>query len=115
MAVKLITINLISKTTGEVKEVSFPMDAGFLKTVSALPEEQRFLFFANGYYEFKHEEKQKRRILSLETMLDDCTESEDGLIDDNLNPEEQCLKNERNALHYEAISMLNDRQKKVIA
>lgn len=114
MAVKLTKINLISKTTGEVKEVSFPMDAGLLKAVSALPEEQRNLFLAREYYEFKREQKKQRRILSLETMLADCAEFEDGLIDDSLNPQEQCLKNERDALLYDAIESLNGRQRKVI-
>lgn len=114
MAVKLTKINLISKTTGEVKEVSFPMDAGLLEAVSALPEEQRNLFLAREYYEFKREQKRQRRILSLETMLADCTEFEDGLIDDSLNPQEQCLNNERDALLYDAIESLNGRQRKVI-
>jgi len=114
MAVKLTKINLISKTTGEVKEVSFPMDAGLLKAVSALPEEQRNLFLVREYYEFKREQKKQRRILSLESMLEDCTEFEDGLVDDSLNPEEQCLRNERDVLLYDAISKLNERQRKVI-
>ena len=114
MAVKLTKINLISKTTGEVKEVSFPMDSGLLKAVSALPEEQRNLFLVREYYEFKREQKRQRRILSLEIMLADCTEFEDGLIDDSLNPQEQCLENERDALLYDAIESLNGRQRKVI-
>lgn len=114
MAVKLTKINLISKTTGEVKEVSFPMDAGLLKAVYALQEEQRNLFLVREYYEFKREQKRQRRILSLETMLADCTEFEDGLIDDSLNPQEQCLKNKRDALLYDAIESLNGRQRKVI-
>ena len=114
MAVKLITINLISKTTGEVKEVSFPMDSGLLKAASALPEEQRSLFLANEYYEFKRDEKRKRRILSLETMLEDCTEFEDGLVDDNPNPEELYRRNETYEFLYQAINTLTERQKMVI-
>lgn len=48
-------------------------------------------------------------------MLEDCTEFKDGLVDDSLNPEEQCLRNERDVLLYDAISKLNERQRKVIA
>ncbi len=47
-------------------------------------------------------------------MLEDCTEFEDGLINDSLNPEEQCLRDERDVLLYDAISKLNERQRKVI-
>lgn len=53
-------------------------------------------------------------MLSLESMLEDCTEFEGGLVDDSLNPEEQCLRNERDVLLYDAISKLNERQRKVI-
>ena len=81
MAVKLITINLISKTTGEVKDVSFPVDTELLRVVSVLPEKQRSEFLVHEYYEFKHEQKRKRRLLSLEGMLENCTE-----FDDSLNP-----------------------------
>lgn len=115
MAVKIITMEIVSKKSGKTIEVSFPMDEGLFKASFSLPKKKRIKFLTQAYYDYKHEEKRRRRILSLESMLEDCTESEDGLIDDNLNPEEQCLKNERDALLYEAISTLNDRQKKVIA
>lgn len=53
-------------------------------------------------------------MLSLESMPEDCTEFENRLVDDGLNPEEQCLRNERDILLYDAISKLNERQRKVI-
>lgn len=109
MAVKFTKTNLISKTTGEGKEVSFPMDAGLLKAVSALPKEEQSKFLVREYYEYRQEQKRKRKALSLETMLEDCTEFDDGLIDDSLSPEEQCLRNERNAMLYDAIERLNER------
>ena len=85
------------------------MDAGLLKAVSAFPEEQRDLFLVREYYEFKREQKKQRRILSLESVLEDCKEFEDGLVDDSLNPEEQCLRNERDVLLYDAVSKLNEK------
>lgn len=115
MAVKIITIEIVSNSTGEPKKVSFPMDEGLYKASLSLPKKRRIKFLTEAYREFKREEKGRRRIFSLETMLEDCTEFEDGLVDDSLNPEEQCLKNERDALLYEAISSLNKKQRKVIA
>lgn len=112
MAVKFTKTNLISKTTGEVKEVSFPMDAGLLKAVSALPEEEQSKFLACEYYEYRHEQKRMRKVLSLETMLEDCRDFDDGLIDDILSPEEQCIRNERDAMLYDAIEKINERRRK---
>lgn len=66
------------------------MDEGLFKTSLSLPKKKRILFLTETYREFKHEEKRKRRLLFLESMLEDCTEFEDGLVDDSLNPEEQC-------------------------
>lgn len=114
MAVKIITMGIVSKKSGKAIEVSFLMGEGLLKASFSLPKKKRILFLTEAYREFKREEKRKRRLLSLESMLEDCTEFEDGLVDDSLNPEEQCLKNERDVLLYNAISKLNERQRKVI-
>lgn len=114
MAVKIITMEIVSKKSGKVIEVSFSMDEGLFKTSLSLPKKKRILFLTEAYREFKCEEKRKRRLLSLESMPEYCTEFEDGLVDDSLNPEEQCLRNERNVLLYDAISKLNERQRKVI-
>lgn len=112
MAVKFTKMKLISKKTGEVKEVSFPMAAGLLNALSPLPKEEQSKFLVREYYEYKHEQKRMRKALSLETMLEDCTEFDDELIDDSLSPEEQCLRNERDAMLYDAIEKLNERQRK---
>lgn len=114
MAVKIITMEIVSKKSGKAIEVSFPMDEGLFKASFALPKKKRIQFLTEAYHEFKRAEKRKRRLLSLESMLEDCTEFEDGLVDDSLNPEEQCLRNERDVLLYDAISKLNERQRKVI-
>lgn len=109
MAVKIITMEIVSKKSGKAIEVSFPMDEGFFNVSFSLPKKKRILFLTEAYREFKREEKRKRRLLSLESMLEDCKEFEDGLVDDSLNPEEQCLRNERDVLLYDAISKLNER------
>lgn len=114
MAVKIITMEIVSKKSVKAIEVSFPMDEGLFKTSFSLPKKKRILFLTEAYREFKREEKRKRRLLSLESMLEDCTKFEDGLVDDSLNPEEQCLRNERDVLLYDAISKLNKRQRNVI-
>ena len=114
MAVKIITMEIVSKKSGKAIEVSFPMDEDLFKASFSLPKKKRILFLTEAYHEFKREEKRKRKLLSLESMLEDCTEFEDGLVDDSLNPEEQCLRNERDVLLYDAISKLNERQRKVI-
>ena len=115
MAVKIITMEIVSKKSGKTIEVSFPMDEGLFKASFSLPKKKRIKFLTQAYYDYKHEEKRRRRILSLESMLEDWTESEDGLIDDSLNPEEQCLKNESDTSLCEAISTLNGRQRKVVS
>lgn len=107
-------MEIVSKKSGKVIEVSFSMNEGFFKTSLSLPKKKRILFLTEAYHEFKREEKRKRGLLSLESMPEDCTEFEDGLVDDSLNPEKQCLRNERNVLLYDAISKLNERQRKVI-
>lgn len=107
-------MKIVTKKSGKAIEVSFPMDEVLFKTSFSLPKKKRILFLTEAYREFKCEEKRKRRLLSLESMPEDCTEFEDGLVDDSLNPEEQCLRNERNVLLYDAISKLNERQRKVI-
>lgn len=114
MAVKIITMEIVSKKSGKAIEVSFPMDEGLFKASFSLPKKKHILFLTEAYREFKHEEKRKRKLLSLESMPEDCTEFENGLVDDSLNPEEQCLRNERDVLLYNAISKLNERQRKVI-
>lgn len=114
MAVKIITMKIVSKKPGKAIEVSFPMGEGLFKASFSLPKKKHLLFLTEAYHEFKCEEKRKRRLLFLESMLEDCTEFKDGLVDDSLNPEEQCLRNERDILLYDAISKLNERQRKVI-
>lgn len=90
------------------------MDAGLLDAVSSLLKEEQSKFLVREYYEYRHEQKRMRKALSLETMLEDCTEFDDGLVDDSLSPEEQCFRNERDAMLYDAIEKLNERQRKVI-
>lgn len=90
------------------------MDEGLFKASFSLPKKKRILFLTEAYHKFKCEEKRKRRLLSLGSMFEDCTEFEDGLVDDSLNPEELCLRNERDVLLYDAITKLNERQRKVI-
>lgn len=107
-------MGIVSKKSGKAIEVSFPMDEDLFKASFSLPKKKRILFLTEAYREFKCKEKRKRGLLSLESMLEDCTEFEGGLVDDSLNPEEQCLRNERDVLLYDAISKLNERQRKVI-
>lgn len=107
-------MEIISKKSEKVIEVSFPMDEGLFKASLSLPKKKRILFLTEACHEFKRKEKRKRRLLFLESMLEDCTEFEDGLVDDSLNPEEQRLRNERDVLLYDAISKLNEKQRKVI-
>lgn len=114
MAVKIITMKIVSKKSEKAIEVSFPMDEDLFKASFSLPKKKRILFLTEAYREFKREEKRKRRLFSLESMLEDCTEFEDGLVDDSLNPEEQCLRNERDVLLYDAISKLNERKKVIV-
>lgn len=115
MAVKIITMKIVSKKSGKAIEVSFLMDEGLFKaSLSLSKKKKRILFLTEAYREFKCKEKRKRGLLSLESMPEDCTEFEDGLVDDSLNPEKQCLRNERDVLLYDAISKLNERQRKVI-
>lgn len=90
------------------------MNEGLFKASFSLPKKKHILFLTEEYREFKCEEKRKRRLLSLGSMLEDCTEFEDGLVDDSLNPEELCLRDERDVLLYDAITKLNERQRKVI-
>ena len=91
------------------------MDAGLLDAVSSLPKEEQSKFLVREYYEYRHEQKRMRKAFSLETMLEDYTEFEDGLVDDSLNPEEQCFRNERDTMLYDAIEKLNEDNGKVIA
>lgn len=69
VAVKIITMGIISKKSGKAIEVSFPMDEGLFKASFSLPKKKRILFLKEVYHEFKREEKRKRRLLSLESML----------------------------------------------
>lgn len=107
-------MEIVFKKSEKAIEVSFPMDEDLFKASFSLPKKKRILFLTEAYREFKCKEKRKRRLLFLESMLEDCTEFKDGLVDDSLNPEEQCLRNERDVLLYNAISKLNERQRKVI-
>lgn len=108
-------MKIVSKKSGKAIEVSFLMDEGLFKaSLSLSKKKKRILFLTEAYREFKCKEKRKRGLLSLESMPEDCTEFEDGLVDDSLNPEKQCLRNERDVLLYDAISKLNERQRKVI-
>lgn len=107
-------MEIVSKKSGKAIEVSFPMGEGLFKASLSLSKKKRILFLTEAYREFKCKEKRKRGLLSLESMPEDCTEFEDRLVDDSLNPEEQCLRNERDVLLYNAISKPNERQRKVI-
>lgn len=85
MAVKIITMEIVSKKSGKAIEVSFPMGEGLFKASFSLPKKKRIQFL---------------------------TEFDDGLIDDSLSPEEQCLRNEGEAMLYDAIEKLNEKQRK---
>lgn len=63
MAVKIITMEIVSKKSGKAIEVSFPMDENLFKASFSLPKKKRILFLTEAYREFKHEEKRKRRLL----------------------------------------------------
>lgn len=65
MAVKIITMEIVSKKSVKAIEVSFPMDEGLFKTSFSLPKKKRILFLTEAYREFKREEKRKLRSLSL--------------------------------------------------
>lgn len=69
MAVKIITMEIVSKKSGKAIEVSFPMDENLFKASFSLPKKKRILFLTEAYREFKHEEKRKRRLLSLPLII----------------------------------------------
>lgn len=69
MAVKIITMEIISKKSGKAIEVSFPMNEDLFKASFSLPKKKRILFLTEAYREFKHEEKGKRRLLSLPLII----------------------------------------------
>lgn len=69
MAVKIITMEIVSKKSGKAIEVSFPMDKDLFKASFSLPKKKRILFLTEAYREFKHEEKRKRRLLSLPLII----------------------------------------------
>lgn len=69
MAVKIITMEIVSKKSGKAIEVSFPMDEDLFKASFSLPKKKRILFLTEAYREFKHEEKRKRRLLSLPLII----------------------------------------------
>lgn len=59
MAVKIITMEIVSKKSGKAIEVSFPMDESLFKASFSLPKKKRILFLTEAYHEFKREEKMK--------------------------------------------------------
>lgn len=69
MAVKIITMEIVSKKSGKAIEVSFPMDEGLFKASFSLPKKKRILFLTEAYYEFNRKEKRKRRLLSLPLII----------------------------------------------
>lgn len=71
MAVKIITMKIVSKKSGKAIEVSFLMDEGLFKASFSLSKKKkkRILFLTEAYREFKHEEKRKRRLLSLPLII----------------------------------------------
>lgn len=69
MAVKIITMEIVSKKSGKAIEVSFPMDEGLFKASFSLPKKKRILFLTEAYHKFKCEEKRKRRLLSLPLII----------------------------------------------
>lgn len=69
MAVKIITMEIISKKSEKVIEVSFPMDEGLFKASLSLPKKKRILFLTEACHEFKHEEKRKHRLLFLPLII----------------------------------------------
>lgn len=114
MAAKFKAVKIISRSNGELKEVSFPMDSETYEKISKLPEAEKIKYITEMYYDYKKEQKESRKTISLETILEDNTELADGLVDSNSNPEELCLQNERYEFLYQAIESLNERQKIVI-
>lgn len=69
IAVKIITMEIVSKKSGKAIEVSFPMDEGLFKASFSLPKKKRILFLTEAYHEFNYEEKRKRRLLSLPLII----------------------------------------------
>lgn len=69
MAVKIITMEIVSKKSGKAIEVSFPMDEDLFKASFSLPKKKRILFLTEAYREFKHKEKRKHRLLSLPLII----------------------------------------------
>ena len=59
MAVKIITMEIVSKKSGKAIEVSFPMDEGLFKASFSLPKKKRIQFRTEAYREFKRQEKMK--------------------------------------------------------
>lgn len=62
-------MEIVSKKSGKAIEVSFPMDEDLFKASFSLPKKKRILFLTEAYREFKHEEKGKRRLLSLPLII----------------------------------------------
>lgn len=69
MAVKIITMKIVSKKSEKAIEVSFPMDEGLFKASFSLLKKKRILFLTEAYCEFKREEKRKLRLLSLPLII----------------------------------------------
>lgn len=59
MAVKIITMEIVSKKSGKAIEVSFPMDEVLFKASFSLSKKKRILFLTEAYHEFKRKEKRK--------------------------------------------------------
>ena len=59
MAVKIITMEIVSKKSGKAIEVSFPMDESLFKASFSLPKKKRIQFLTEAYREFKRQEKMK--------------------------------------------------------
>lgn len=51
MAVKIITMEIVSKKSGKAIEVSFPMDENLFKASFSLPKKKRILFLTEAYRE----------------------------------------------------------------
>lgn len=114
MAAKFKTVKIISRSNGELKEVSFPMDSETYEEISKLPEAEKIKYLTEMYYDYKKEQKASRKTISLETILEDNTELADGIVDSNSNPEELCLQNERYEFLHQALKKLNEKQRRVI-
>ena len=59
MAVKIITMEIVSKKSGKAIEVSLPMDECLFKASFSLPKKKHILFLTEAYHEFKRKEKGK--------------------------------------------------------